>query len=171
LLLVLAMKRTRKFVQMQQEALRLTALKMTPREIATHLEVSKSTVTRWIAAGKLPRVVVSNPEPSMLVPGRLEPAAWAKSVRDEYALDTSDDALVTLGEAALSLTRDVTASSAVQLSAAREFRAILKQLALPTRRAAAEVAAPVAVNDTPKRPVLVRRRAATSDPRKGPMGI
>jgi transposase len=160
------MKRTRKFALMQQEAMRLTAIGMTPREIAAHLEVNKSTVTRWIAAGKLPATAVSNVVPITPAQARMAPAEWAKSVREEYRLDATDDALVTLAEWALSLARDNTASAAVQLSAAGRFQAIVRQLALVTRRAAAEVPAPVAVNDTPKRPVLVRRRTAAHDPRK-----
>lgn len=165
------MSRTRKFEQMQQEALRLSALKMKPSEIAEHLEVSKSTVTRWIAQGKLPRVVVSN-EPVTPVSPRMSPAEWARSVRTEYRLDATDGALVTLAESALSLSRDITVSASVQLSAAGRFQQIVRQLALVTRRTAAEEAtpAPVAATGTPTpRPRLVTR--PKTDPRAAMMGI
>jgi hypothetical protein len=164
------MKRTRKWAYVAQEASRLTALGLKPSEIAAQLEVSKSTVTRWIAKGKLPRIVVSNPEPANPVQARQTPAEWATSVREEYALDATDDQLVTLGESALRVSFDMAATAPVRLVAAGRFQAIVRQLALVTRRATAEqVSAPVAVAAPPKRPVLVRRPKA--DPRKGLMAI
>lgn len=165
----MTMRRTRKWSFVAQEALRLHGLGLSEREIAAQLDVSKSTVTRWKAKGKLPRVVVSNPEPANPVQARQTPAEWAKSVREEYALDATDDQLVTVGETALRLSLDLTVAPAVRMTAAGRFQAIVRQLALVTRRAPAEVREPVAVNEQPKRPALVRRPKV--DPRKGLMAI
>lgn len=164
------MKRTRKWKFVEQEATRLIALGFSAADIAERLEVNKSSVTRWIASGKLkvPDKVVTMAPPTV----RLSPAEWAKSVRGEYALSPTDEALVTLAESALSLSRDMTATASVQLAAGREFRAYAKQLdVLPKRGvAAAEQQQPAAVNgDAPAVPERktnppVRRRS-TADPR------
>lgn len=163
-------RRTRKWSFVAQDAERLAALGLTEREIARRLGVAKSTITRAKARGDLPKVVVSNERlasETVNPPARLEPAAWAKSVRDEYQLDTTDDALVTLAEAALSLSRDMTATVREQLAGSQRFQAIVRQLNLPGRRLA-ELAdqVPVAVNATRTENPPVRRRS-TADPRKG----
>lgn len=48
------MRRTRKWAGLQSEAQRLAGQHWAPRQIAARLGVNKSTVTRWIQAGKLP---------------------------------------------------------------------------------------------------------------------
>lgn len=158
------MKRTRKLNFVRQDAERLAALNMSPAEIAKELDVNKSTVTRWFASGKLKK-----PEPNALfspAPARQSPADWAKSMREEFLLSSTDEQLVTLGEQALSLSRDVTVSSVVQLSASASFRAIAKQLAIATSRTAAKVPEQPkkAVNEAPAR-VLKMARRPVRDPR------
>lgn len=147
---------------------------MSPAEIAERLELNKSTVTRWIASGKLtvPTKVVTIGPPS----ARMSPAEWAKAVRDEYALTPTDEQLVTLGEAALSLSRDMTAKASVQLNAGARFLAIAKHLdVLPRKEAAKQLEQPKAVNETPAAPDRksnppVRRRSKT-DPRDSFMRV
>jgi transposase len=157
------MTRTRKWEFVKQEANRLVGLGLTAQAIADKLEVNKSTVTRWIAAGKLTRPPARE---LPAVPPRQAPAAWAKSVRAEYALDSTDEQLVTLGEAALSLSRDMTVSAQVQLTAGDRFRAIVKQLQLGTRSQKAP-----AKDETPAVPEAVtskknpRIRTPKGDPR------
>lgn len=164
------MRRTRKWAFVEQEATRLAALGLSPAEIAIHLEVNKSSVTRWIASGKLkvPAKVVSMTP----VVARQSPAEWAKSVREEYALSPTDEQLVTLGEAALSLSRDITAKASVQLNAGARFQSIAKQLdLLPKKGAIAEQQQPVAVNGGAPEPERTTnppvRRRASGDPRRG----
>lgn len=167
-------RKTRKWSFVAQEAQRLAGLGLSPAEIADRLEVNKSTVTRWIAAGKLkvPAKVVSMAP----VVARMAPAEWAKAVRDEYALSPTDEQLVTLGEAALSLSRDMTAKASVQLNAGARFLAIAKHLdVLPRKEAAKALEQPKAVNDTPVAPERksnppVRRRSK-SDPRDSFMRV
>jgi transposase len=163
-LLVLAMKRTRKLSFVRQEAERLAALGQSPADIAKALDVNKSTVTRWFASGKLKR---AEPNPLFVqAPARQSPADWARSMREEFMLSSTDEQLVTLGEAALSLSRDVTASPVVQLSASASFRAIAKQLAIATSRTAAKMPEQPkkAVNESPAR-VLKMTRKPQRDPR------
>lgn len=146
------MKRTRKWAFVEQEATRLAGLGLASREIAQRLGVAKSTVTRWIAAGKLTRRA-----PVPLPSGAQSPAAWAASVRSDYALDASDSQLVTLAQRALELALDPTVAPPVQLNAAGRFQALVRQLALVTRLA-----------DTAPAPVPVRspfERTARADPR------
>ena len=79
---------------------------------------------------------------------------------------STDEQLVTLGEAALSLSRDVTVTAAVQLSASAQFRAIAKQLAIATSRTAAAMPEPQkkTVNERSAR-VLKMTRKPIPDPR------
>ena len=164
---------TRRWSDVGQEALRLLKLRMSEREIAAHLGVAKSTVTRWKKAGKLPNLVVDNTTDSSSAPvsERQSPAEWAKAMRAEFKLDPSDDQLVSLGERALMIANDPHAKRSEQLNAARTFVSIDGKLklvirnmraaeALQAQPAAAAVNAPAPV---PKKPRLVRR--PTTDPR------
>jgi IS30 family transposase len=168
-------RRTRKWAFVAQDAQRFAKLGLSEREIAKRLGVAKSTITRAKKRGDL-QVVVSNERPDDAVenpPARLQPAAWASSVREEYQLDSTDEALVTLAEAALSASRDMTATLREQLAAGARFAALVRQLALPGRKVAeAANAIPLAVNETPARKTNppVRRRS-TADPRKGLMAV
>lgn len=167
-------RRTRKWKFYEQEAQRLADLGLSPADIAVRLEVNKSTVTRWIAAGKLkvPTKVVS----ITVAVARMSPAEWAKAIREEYALSPTDEQLVTLGEAALSLSRDITAKASVQLNAGARFLAIAKHLdVLPRKDAAKEQEQPKAVNDTPAAPARTAnppvRRRSKADPRDSFMRV
>ncbi len=155
------MSRTRKWSQNEQEATRLAAIGATPLEIAKHLGLNKSTVTRWFQAGKLTRG--QKTQTIAPVMPRQSPAEWAKAIRSEYALDATDEQLVTLGEQALSLTRDVTVSAPVQLNAARTFQSIAKQLAITTRQAALEKPIETPEQPAKKNPPVDRKPAG--DPR------
>lgn len=168
------MARTRRWSDVAQEALRLFKLRMSEREIAAHLGVAKSTVTRWKKQGKLPRLVVDNTEDENApVSDRLTPAAWAAAMRAEYRLDPSDDQLVSLGERALVIANDANAKRSEQLNASRTFLSIDGKLKLVIRNMRAAEAmqqqpAPVAVHAggpvaVPKRPRPVRRSSV--DPR------
>lgn len=120
--------RTRKWSYVEQEAKRLAALGLSPREIARRLEVNKSTVTRWIAAGKLEvrtRLTLTGTGQN--------PAQWAATVRKDYALDATDEQLVTLAESALALALDPSTAPHVRMTAAGRFQAIVRQLALVAR--------------------------------------
>lgn len=163
------MKRTRKWAYVAQEAERLARLGLTPREIAERLGLNKSTVTRWIAAGKLPKRPESAPR-EVAVPLPIEPAPpvlpnepperWAVLVRRTYALNATDDQLVTLAAAALTLARDPLTPSKVQLAAMARFQAIVKQLALlPPRELEATPPAPAPPAPAPE------PRPARTDPR------
>jgi IS30 family transposase len=164
----MTIRRTRKWSFVKQEAQRLASLGLSEREIAKRLGVAKSTITRAKARGDL-QVVVSNTVASNTEepPARLSPAQWAESVRADYQLDSTDEALVTLAESALSSSRDVTASLREHLAAGARFQALVRQLNLPGRRVAALAdQVPVAVNQPQARKTHppVKRRA-TGDPR------
>lgn len=165
---------TRRWSDVGQEALRLTKLGMSKREIAAHLKVSVSTVGEWRKAGKLPKLVVDNTSADAApVSARQSPAEWAAAMRAEFRLDPSDDQLVSLGERALTIANDPNAKRSEQLNAMGRFAMIdgkLKLVIRNMRAAEAMAQQPVAqaVNGpmpvpAPKRSRAPRRSGA--DPR------
>src|SRR5262245_18307945 len=124
------LRRTRKWAFVGQEATRLAALGLAPKAIAARLGVSWSTVSRWIAAGKLavgrPRHVLTftSPAPSALQ----SPSEWARSVREEFQFDATDDQLVAVAEVALTISRDPQSPAPVRMTAMGRFQAIARQL-------------------------------------------
>lgn len=130
------MKRTRKWAFVAQEAKRLADLGLAPLDIATRLNVKRSTVQRWMAAGKLNdtrRDARAGRTPTTNIVTK--PSEWAAAVRRDYALDATDDQLVTLAEAALGKALDALQSVSTQLQAMRTFQGLVKQLSLVARGA------------------------------------
>lgn len=166
------MKRTRKWAFVAQEAQRLAALKLSASDIAKRLGVNRSTVGRWMEAGKIAR---ATDKPATAASGETKPsqapADWAASVRKAYDLDATDDQLVTIGEQALELSRDVKIAAHIRMTAAGRFQAIVRQLSLVTRGVEAEADAPApAVPEVSKKNPMVKR-ANHADPRLKLMAI
>lgn len=136
------MKKTRKWSFVQQEAVRLAELRLSPKEIADRLGVNKSSVTRWMKAGKLkataqdPRATAEAVAKVLL--GNQTPAQWAAEVRTAFALDVTDDQMVSMAESVLLLIRDPLADSKLRLQAMGRFQALVKQLNLLARVADAK---------------------------------
>ncbi len=157
------MRRTRKWAFVAQEAARLAGLGLSPKDIATRLDVNKSTVTRWMATGKLCKSKHESPPPA---PRRQKPIEWAAAVRKGYDLDATDEQLVTLAEAALTVSRDLTVPPQIRLTAAGRFQALVRQLSLVARRADKKTpgeTAPPAAEESKKNPPV---RRPTGDPRR-----
>lgn len=149
------MKRTRKWSFVAQEAERLAGLGLSPAEISRQLGVNRSTVNRWMKAGKLTR---GQPRRySSEVP--TAPVEWAAAVRRDYALDATDEQLVTCAQQALEVSYNMAETSATRMNAMGRFQAIVKQLALVTRHPE-EKPEP---EKKPERPVIQRRSGV--DPR------
>jgi hypothetical protein len=163
------LKRTRKWAFVKQEAVRLADLGLDPKEIAARLGpgVNRSTVQRWMAAGKIRdtrRGAKGGKLPAFSKD--VKPGEWAKTVRKDYALDATDEQLVELAEMMLTVKNDPLQPMTTRIAAAREFRAIAKQLNLVTRTADSKATpSPAAQPDVPKRPMRASRRPST-DPRK-----
>jgi len=160
------MTRTRKWIFVAQEAARLAELGLTPRVIAKRLGVAKSTITRWIAAGKVPKPATSRPRRDRKTTRsvtRLTPNGWASRVRADYSLDATDEQLVTLGVAALTSAHDRKTPLRVRLTAMGRFQAIVKQLALVTRQPPEEE--PIAPAPPPSVPAAEAPRQPREDPR------
>jgi hypothetical protein len=162
-------RRTRKWSFVAQEAKRLAELGISPKEIADHIGVNKSTVTRWIASGKLPapaRKTTAAADLAVSARAPKSPAEWAKAVRAEYDLDETDDQLVALAEEALQVSLNSHVSPSVRLSAAGRFQALVRQLSLVTRSQDANQPADgaPALPEPPKKNPPVQRRVG--DPRK-----
>jgi transposase-like protein len=128
-----------------QEAKRLAEMGLSPLEIARRLGVAKSTVTRWMAAGKLARG--KGGRKTSAPP--LAPAQWAKTVREAYALDATDEQLVTCAQQALEVSYNMAETPTTRMNAMGRFQAIVKQLALVAR---------LAEDEQPKEPEKPVRR-------------
>lgn len=155
-------RRTRRWEFVKQDALRFASLGLSADEIAERLDVDRATVFRWKKAGKL-TVHVQLPRGPLVVTNGETPAQWAASVRAAYALDATDDQLVTMAETALLLWRDPNAAPSLRFQAMREFRATVKQLALVARSAPDEK--PVPAVEPPKRKTFTVQRRSGDDPR------
>jgi len=155
-------KRTRKWAFVAQEAVRLADLGLAPVDIAKRLDVKRSTVQRWMAAGKL-RDTRRGTKLSRLSSFTkiAKPSEWATAVRKDYALDATDDQLVTLAESALGTSLDPLQPMSVRLSAMARYQALVKQLALVARAAEAPGAPEAPKRDAPR---TIRSRP-TIDPR------
>lgn len=154
------MKRTRKWAYVQQEAQRLADIGLNANQIAKRLQLNKSTVSRWLKAGKLTKGDGSRKAVvGIHAEQKQTPAEWAAAVRGEFALDASDDQLVTLAEESLALSRDPRCSVRERMAAGNEFRSTLKQLNLPAKAADAVAAKPQpdAVEPPKPKPRLVHR--------------
>lgn len=160
------MKRTRKWAFVKQEAIRLADLGLEPKEIAKRLGpgINRSTVQRWMAAGKIrdTRRRGAKGQPLSAFTKITKPSEWATTVRKEYALDATDDQLVTLAESALGCAQDPLQPMAIRLSAMSRYQALVKQLSLVTRGADAAVT-PAATGKTNERELPKR---STEDPRQ-----
>jgi hypothetical protein len=158
------MKRTRKWTFVAQEAQRLAMAGVHPQEIADKLEVDRSTITRWTQQGKL-----AFKKSDRTIPGVASgqtPAEWAAAVRAAFALDPTDEQLVILAEAALTLA--ATGGASVRLQAMGRFQAIVRQLALVARQTGAEAPTPAAEPERKKNPVAQR---SGGDPRAVLMAV
>ncbi len=162
------MKRTRKWAYVAQEAAKLGELGLSPRDIALRLGLNKSTVTRWIAAGKLKRHEAQAPAARAVAEGAWRekaPSEWAATVRTEYDLSETDAQLLGLAESALLVARDPMASPSTRLAAMGRFQTLVKQLGLETRAVgAAPDVSPVEEAEPETRAVPVFKRTGT-DPR------
>jgi hypothetical protein len=154
-------RRTRKWAFVAQEATRLAGLGLAPVDIAQRIGVKRSTVQRWMSAGKLSDTRRNARNRRVVEVMKLQkPSEWASTVRKDYALDATDDQLVTLAEAALGRSLDPLLPVPVQLQAMRTFQGLVKQLALIARSADVPAAKP----EPAVVPRPVRQRAA-GDPR------
>jgi transposase len=160
--------RTRRWEHVAQEARRLAGLGQSAKQIGLLLDVDRSTVQRWMRAGKIAntltdprgrprragqvaRVTVASAVP--VVAALQTPAEWAATIRREYRLDATDDQLVTLAQRALETAQNPDEVSALAYTAMARFQALVKQLALPTKRPdlQQQPAAPAARREVPAR--------------------
>lgn len=104
---------------------------------AKALGVDRSTVTRWIADGKVPRPggrrqsrgsAMSRTEPPKVLPVSAD--VWATDIKERYELSATESAIVELARAALVLALDLTQDPRVRAAGSREFRACVSDLNL-----------------------------------------
>ena len=105
-------------------------------EAAQKLGVNRSSLHRWMQAGK-----VAKPEPKTGVaagaqPGQ-DPAEWARQVREAGELDPTRSTLLDLAVDALRMSRDTECRPETRLSAMGRYQQLVKQLNLDTGEQAA----------------------------------
>ena len=114
--------------------------------VATVLGVNKSTVFRWLRAGKIPPLGGRRRGRVPLVPEN-----WAASVKRAYDLDATELVLVELAEEALTLARDKNSAPAIRLQAMARFAALVRQLDLEVDDREAESTNGVSTRPWPRR--------------------
>lgn len=155
------MRRTRKWAFVAQEAERLAGLGLSPKDIAVRLGVNKSSVTRWMKAGKLGQARSAR-QPVSISKRHQTPDQWAAAVRKAYDLDATDEQLVELAVDALRMSKDLAIGPQARMTAAGRFQALVKQLRLVAR-----AESPTASTDAgePKRQTFAAPRHSGGDPR------
>jgi transposase-like protein len=123
---------------------------------AKRLGVNRSTLHRWIQAGKVQKAAPKT-GPAAGAAENQAPEAWAKAVRDMGELDVTQSALLDLAAAALKMARTEEQPS-VRLSAMGRYQQLVRQLNLATERAV-----PDALPTSARAPMAQRRAGA--DPR------
>jgi len=105
---------------------------------ARELGVDRSTITRWMQAGKVkakPAVELKEGKATPPAPTATDWRGWAEAVRDAYVLSPTDHQLVALAARALELAYDVDTKPVVQLMSMARFAALVKQLNLQSASA------------------------------------
>ena len=105
---------------------------------ARTLGVDKSSVFRWVKAGKIPppggRRQRGRAGRGASLPDRpvvpVAAAGWAAAIRGAYELDATETELVQLAETALALARDSAQLPAVRLAAMARFQSLTRQIDL-----------------------------------------
>jgi len=141
------MQRTRKWSHVGPAAQRLAALGLSPTAIAGELGLDRSTVQRWMAAGKIEDTRTSRPgDPAspLAAAAELPALEWAPAIRAAYTLDQTDTKLVDLADLALSVAQNAKELPSIRLAAAGRFQSLVKHLATRIRPTVDEraVAAP-----------------------------
>jgi transcriptional regulator with XRE-family HTH domain len=158
------MKRTRKWQFIGQEAQRLAALGMSDSDIGRKLGVRQSTVSRWRQSGKLTRPAAEKGRRRASAKTvQQTPEQWAEAVREDYALDATDEQLVALAQQALALAHNMAETPATRLNAMGRFQAIRKDLSLGPARGTKDQPAPPAEKPAVSAPPRPARPAG--DPR------
>jgi transposase-like protein len=110
---------------------------------ARQLGVDRSSVSRWIKAGKIQRPVgvrLAAPPTNSPITARAGNApqrertskggSWARWVRRTYDLSATDETLVDLADRALAMARNAAVAPEVQLRATARYQALVRQLNL-----------------------------------------
>lgn len=132
---------------------------------AKQLGVDRSTIHRWIEAGKVPRPERSRPKAEELAPKPGQsPDEWLAWVTDTYKLEGTDLVLAELACKALKMTTDK--NPGVALAAMGRYQQLVRQLALE-----GDAAGSKPQPQQPTRPAAAPRRRAFADPRSILMAV
>jgi len=104
-------------------------------DAAARLGVERSTVWRWVKAGKVPPPGTGPIDPEQLpalaiAAGGQTPEEWAATVRDGHELTGTEIALVGLAADALRVARDGQITESVRLLAMGRYQSLVKHLHL-----------------------------------------
>ena len=130
-------KQTHKFKALRGDVDAVLSAAPNLSEAARTLGVDRSTLTRWLASGKVKRPAKGGPR--RVTAAALEATAdtgavpttstaWAAGIRAAYALTATESELVGLADAALQLAQDLTVKPEIRLTAMTKFQALVRQL-------------------------------------------
>jgi hypothetical protein len=125
-------KKTWRFRALSGDVARVMATSTSLGAAATALGVDKSTVFRWVKAGKVPAPGARRRRRAAPAAdtggGPQSPAAWATWARQTFVLSGTEAALLDLAVDALTLARDPAQKPEVRLNAAGRFQQLVRQL-------------------------------------------
>jgi transposase-like protein len=152
------MKRTHKFRSLANVA-DVVAKASSLSAAAKKLGVNRSTLHRWMEAGKIAKPApkrgsTAAPETP---PAHQSADEWAAALLESHPLNDTQRQLVALAKAALCLARDTSEAPQVQLSAMGRFQQLVRQLNLETGEQPQQQ--PVRATVAPRRPSLGDPRA------------
>jgi hypothetical protein len=100
-------------------------------EASRQLGVDRSTIHRWIQAGKAPRPSARRRRGLSAGAGpQQSPEAWARVVRRAYALSATEGGLLDLAVRALAMARDDSTKPETRLAAMGRYQQLVRQLNL-----------------------------------------
>ena len=100
---------------------------------ARRLGVDRSTLHRWLKAGKVQGAAARQKRATTAEDGpatNRTPGEWAAAVRRDYEFTATEERLVDLSELTLTMSQDERLSTSERLAAMARFQALTKQLRL-----------------------------------------
>jgi len=97
---------------------------------ARRLGVNRATVHRWIVDGKVPRPSGKADSAAVTARAGQSPHAWAKAVRRDYELSSTEQQLLDLAVAALTMARDGALRPEQRIAAMGRYQQLVRQLDL-----------------------------------------
>ena len=128
------MPKSFKFRRIGKDAAEVLASSPSQSAAARRLGVDRSTLHRWLVAGKVQRPPRREKRATEATPAAemtdQTPEQWAATLRADYLFSSTEEVLVDLGAVTLRLSKDERLSPSERLAAVGRFQQLIKQLHL-----------------------------------------